>query len=91
LSRRVEGGERRLRTIGTIVAVTPTGSVTVRAAGSEVPSEGTFVSDTGGRLQGRISRVFGPVARPYLSVRLRQPPSPRDGAALVGGTVVERS
>ncbi len=71
-----------------MVAVTPTGFLTVRAAGPDVAPEGTTVTDPRGGLSGRVVRVFGPVARPYYSVRPRRPPTPAEGVALIGATVV---
>ena len=69
-------------------AVTPAGHLTVRAPGPDVVPEGTFVTDVRGALRGKVVRVFGPVARPYLTVRLARPPSPADGVALVDATLV---
>ncbi len=71
-----------------MLAVTPSGNLTARAPGSVFPPEGTFVTDRSGRLRGRVARVFGPVARPYLSIRLARPPRPSEGAALVGATLL---
>ena len=68
--------------------MTPTGDLTARALGADFPMEGTFVSDATGRIRGRIGRVFGPVARPYLTVRLRRSPTPTEGAALVGSALL---
>ncbi len=74
--------------VGIVVAVTPTGLLTARSPGSTFAPEGTPVADGTGRLHGRVVRVFGPVARPYLSVRLRRPPRPNEAAALVGSMLV---
>ena len=68
-------------------AVTPAGHLTVRANGPEFPPEGTVVTDARGVVSGRVVRVFGPVARPYLSVRLRRPPTPAEGVALLDATL----
>ncbi len=73
--------------MGTIVAFTPNGFVTVRATGAEFPSEGAPLTAPGGKLEGRVVRVFGPVSRPYAVVRPRRMPSPVDGAALLGSEV----
>jgi len=62
--------------------------LTVHAPGPAVVPEGTGVADTRGIVRGRVLRVFGPVARPYLSVRLRRAPTPAEGAALLGAEVV---
>jgi rRNA processing protein Gar1 len=75
--------------VGVVTAITPTGHVTARAAGGRVPLEGTSVVDTTGRFSGRIVRVFGPVARPYVSVRPRRPPRDAEAALLLGSTLVE--
>gem|GEM_PF-431711 len=76
------------REVGTILSVTPTGHLTVRARGPEVVPEGTAVRDARGLVRGRIVRVFGPVAQPYLSVRPRRTPSPSEGLALLGSTLI---
>ena len=72
-----------------VTAITPTGHVTARAAGTWVPTEGTNVVDASGRFMGRVVRVFGPVARPYLSVRPRRPPREAEAALLLGATLSE--
>lgn len=75
------------RGTGTVVAFTPSGFVTARALGRDVPTEGASVHDARGLLEARVVRVFGPVARPYLLLRPRRAPSPVDGAALLGAEV----
>ncbi len=60
----------------------------MRAPSAEVAIEGTPVRDTRGHLRGKVVRVFGPVARPYLSVRPRRTPTPEEGLALIGSTLV---
>ncbi|MCI4322264.1 MAG: H/ACA RNA-protein complex component Gar1 [Thermoplasmata archaeon] len=65
-------------------AIAPSGQLIARALGERFPTEGTIVSDASGRHRGRVTRVFGPVVRPYFAVRLRRTPSPADGVALVG-------
>jgi rRNA processing protein Gar1 len=79
----------REREVGTILAVTPTGMLTLRSPNRSFVPEGTPVLDRSGRELGRVARVFGPVARPYLSVRPRAPLRPSEAAALVG-TVARR-
>ena len=69
-------------------AVTPAGHLTVRAFGPDVVPEGTLVKDARGVVHGRVVRVFGPVERPYLSVRPARPPTPPEGVALVDATLV---
>ena len=69
-------------------AVTPSGNLTVRSATAEAPAEGTRVTDRRRVVHGTVLRVFGPVARPYLSVRLARPPTPAEGFALIG-TILE--
>jgi rRNA processing protein Gar1 len=72
------------------VALTPSGLLTARAPGREAVPEGTRVADARGIVRGRVVRVFGPVARPYFSVRPQRVPSPAEGAALLGaGLTVE--
>ena len=70
------------------MAITPAGHLTVRAPGPDVVPEGTLVTDTAGTVRGQVVRVFGPVARPYLSVRPRRTPGPSEGAALLGRNLV---
>ncbi len=72
-----------------VTAITPSGHVTARTAGTWVPTEGTNVADASGRFTGRVIRVFGPVARPYLSVRPRRPPRDAGAALLLGATLHE--
>lgn len=71
-----------------MVAITPTGQLTVRAAGPSFAPERSAVRDSRGLVSGRVVRVFGPVARPYLSVRLRRAVSPATAAALLGASMV---
>jgi rRNA processing protein Gar1 len=52
-----------------------------------VAPEGTRVRDARGVVRGTIVRVFGPVARPYYSVRLSRPPTPAEGMALLDATL----
>ncbi len=67
-----------------VLAITPSGMVTARATDAHAPTEGTNVVDAHGRLRGRVQRVVGPVARPYLSIRPRRPPTPAEAAAIIG-------
>jgi rRNA processing protein Gar1 len=76
------------REVGTVRAVTPSGRLTVRSPGSEVVPEGTRVTDRTRVVRGTIVRVFGPVARPYYSVRLPRPPTPAEGMALLETTLI---
>jgi len=74
--------------VGTVWAITPAGHLTLRASGPEAVPEGTAVRDPSGSVRGEVVRVFGPVSRPYLSVRPRRTPTAAEGAALVGRTLV---
>ncbi len=67
-----------------MTAVTATGHVTARALGPDAPAEGSVVRDDTGRFAGRVVRVFGPVARPYLSIRPRRPLRGAEAARLLG-------
>jgi rRNA processing protein Gar1 len=58
--------------------------VTVRAHSSSIVPEGSPLADARNMFQGRVVRVFGPVARPYYTVRPRRPPTPAEGAQLLG-------
>ena len=73
--------------MGTILAITPAGHVTVRAPGPDAAPEGTRVEEARGAFSGRVVRVFGPVARPYLSVRPRRAPSPAEALRWIGSDV----
>jgi len=75
------------REVGTILAITPAGHLTVRAFGAEFPPEGTNVVDARGTFRGRVVRVFGPVSRPYLSVRPRRAPTAAEGVGLIGAAL----
>ena len=74
--------------MGTVVAFTPSGFVTVRSTSERFPPEGSTVRDLRGRLEGRVVRVFGPVARPYVLLRPRRAPTPVEAASLLGTEVV---
>ena len=76
------------RDVGSVLAVTSAGHLTVRASSSDVVPEGTYVRDPSGTTRGQVVRVFGPVARPYLSVRPRRTPTAEEGTALLGKTLV---
>ena len=69
------------------MAFTPSGFVTVRCRSEAFSREGLTLRDARGRLEGRVVRVFGPVARPYLLLKPRRAPTPSDGAALLGAEV----
>jgi len=71
-----------------VVAFPPSGFLTVRAYGPAVVPEGSTVTDARGIVHGRVARVFGPVSRPYLSVRLRRAPTPAEAAGLLGAGIV---
>lgn len=81
--------DRRALEVGTVIAVTPSGHLVARCLAPEFPAEGTHVTDRARTVSGRVARVFGPVAQPYLSIRLPRPPRPSDGAALVGATLLK--
>nr|MCI4358912.1 H/ACA RNA-protein complex component Gar1 [Thermoplasmata archaeon] len=70
-----------------VVAVNPSGRLTVRCPSSRFATEGTRVVDRSGTLRGEVARVFGPVRQPYLSIRLRRMPRAAEAAALVGTTL----
>jgi rRNA processing protein Gar1 len=77
-----------MRDVGTVLSVTPSGLLTARCPTSAVVPEGTLVRDGRGILRGKVVRVFGPVARPYLSIRPRRTPTPAEGLALLGSTLL---
>ncbi len=73
--------------MGTVLAVTPTGNFTVRASGPDVTPERSRVADDRGNVRGVVVRVFGPVARPYYSVRPRRALTPAEGLKIIGSTL----
>ncbi len=73
--------------VGTVALITADGTVILR--GREVP-EGTLVESPHGRFIGRVTKVFGPVRRPYLSVRPRKPMAPGDLLRLMGQSLSVR-
>ena len=77
----------REREVGVVLSITPTGRLTLRAPGSRAAPEGTVVLDRQGKEVGRVARVFGPVSRPFLSVRPRGPLRAPDAARLIGATL----
>ena len=72
-----------------MLAVAASGNVTVRALGRSFPSEGRTVFDRTGRNLGRVARVFGPVAQPYLSVRPLRPPMLQEATTWIGSAVLD--
>lgn len=72
-----------------MLAVTPSGLVTARATGAEFPVEGTELVQRRAGFAGRVVRVFGPVARPYLALRSRRPLRAPEALALVGATLTQ--
>ena len=72
------------RGIGLVVSVNPSGLVTVRCASERFPKERSRLVDRSGTIHGEVLRVFGPVSRPYVSVRLVRPLGAAEGARLVG-------
>ena len=77
------------RVAGEVLSISPSGSVTLRSPGPEFVPEGGIVRDRRGRFRGRVVRVFGPVGRPFLSIRPRRTMPAEVGAALLGQTLVE--
>ena len=67
--------------------MTPTGNFTVRATGGDVTPERSRVTDERGTIHGVVVRVFGPVARPYYSVRPRRALTPAEGLRVIGSTL----
>jgi rRNA processing protein Gar1 len=68
--------------VGEVASCSSRGTLTVRA--SRAVPEGTILTDPEGRFRGRVVRVFGPVAHPYLSVAPRRALSAEQALALVG-------
>jgi rRNA processing protein Gar1 len=70
-----------------LLAFTPTGRLTARALGARFPVEGSELTDARGRPIGTVSRVFGPVERPYLALRPHRPFRADEAAGLIGATL----
>ncbi|HEV2429265.1 MAG TPA: hypothetical protein VGV64_05400 [Thermoplasmata archaeon] len=81
---RGDRAQLRERDAGVVLAFTPSGRVTVRSIGPDAAPEGTWVHDPLGRFRGRVVRVFGPVAQPYLAVEPTKVPTPVEASALLG-------
>ncbi len=71
-----------------VVAIGGSGRLTVRCLDENFLPEGRRVRDVAGTVEGRVGRVFGPVARPYLSVRLARGLDPGEALELVGRRLV---
>jgi rRNA processing protein Gar1 len=69
---------------GAVVGISPSGLLTVRSSNEKFWPEGTAISAGEPRIRGRVVRVFGPVARPYLSIRLERVLGVPEAARLVG-------
>jgi rRNA processing protein Gar1 len=67
-----------------VVALNPSGRLTIRSPTARFATEGTRVADRSGTLRGEVARVFGPVTQPYLSIRLRRMPRAAEATAIVG-------
>jgi rRNA processing protein Gar1 len=72
-----------------VLAITPSGLVTARAAPGEPPREGTELRAERGGFRGIVVRVFGPVAHPYLALRPRRALGGVEAAGLIGTTLVQ--
>lgn len=72
--------------MGRVAALSARGTLTVRAT-TAVP-EGTSLTDEEERFHGRVVRVFGPVAHPYLSVASRRPLKAEEALALLGAPLL---
>jgi rRNA processing protein Gar1 len=72
---------------GVVLAVTPSGRLTLRSPSAKFYPEGTNVVDRTRTIRGRVVRVFGPVRQPYLSVRPRRALRPAEAAALIGSSL----
>ncbi|MCI4323715.1 MAG: hypothetical protein L3K03_06825 [Thermoplasmata archaeon] len=75
--------------VGVVIAVTPSGRVTLRATDARVAPEGTELIAPGG-FAGTIVRVFGPVDRPFYSVRPRRAPHLEEATRWIGATAVRQ-
>ena len=75
---------------GVVVALTPSGRIVARCAGPSAPEEGTEVVGADRNFRGTVVRVFGPVARPYLTVQPRRSPRATEAVGLIGSTLSAR-
>ncbi|HEV2449467.1 MAG TPA: H/ACA RNA-protein complex component Gar1 [Thermoplasmata archaeon] len=71
-----------------IVGITPSGLLTARAASTPPVPEGSPVTTGSPTLHARVVRVFGPVARPYYSLRPARPVRLTEASRLLGATVL---
>lgn len=76
--------------VAVVLAITPNGTISARAAGPRFPVEGDELFGPRGHPVGTVTRVFGPVARPYLAIRPRRPLPAPEAAQLIGATVSRR-
>ncbi|MCI4363856.1 MAG: hypothetical protein L3K13_06095 [Thermoplasmata archaeon] len=74
--------------VGVVIGISPSGLLTARASGSSMVPEGSDLRTDVGGVRGRVVRVFGPVARPYYSIRLARPLPLPEAARIVGASVV---
>lgn len=61
-----------MKKLGTVHNLSYHGDLIVKAAFA--PPPGTVILDARGRALGRVRRVFGPVAGPYVTVQPQRPP-----------------
>jgi len=74
-----------MKKLGNVQNVIHDGSLLLKAC--DAPAPGTAVRDARGADVGRVARVFGPVAEPYVSVR---PVRGADPVGLLGSTLYTR-
>lgn len=71
-----------------VVGITPSGLLTARAASTPPVPEGSEVVAGSPALRARVIRVFGPVARPYYSLRPARPVRLTEAHRLLGSNVL---
>jgi rRNA processing protein Gar1 len=64
-----------MKKLGTVDNVIHDGTMLLSATGADardIPAQGTSVCDSRGVVVGHVSRVFGPVKEPYITVKPRE-------------------
>jgi rRNA processing protein Gar1 len=71
-----------------VIGISPSGLLTARASTTPPVPEGSEVAAGAPVLRARVVRVFGPVARPYYSLRPARPVRLAEASRLLGANVV---
>ncbi|MCI4338514.1 MAG: H/ACA RNA-protein complex component Gar1 [Thermoplasmata archaeon] len=74
--------------MGVVVGISPSGLLTVRASSTPPVPEGSELAAEGGGVRARVVKVFGPVSRPYYSLRPARPLRLTEASRLLGASMV---